>query len=305
MTNRIVFFQYGGPEVLQLVDVAEPVPGEGQVRVRIRAAGVNRVDCRIRRGEFAAADGSDPFPQTLGNEFAGVVDQVGPGVADLSVGDEVLGFATAEAYAEHLVVPADAVTRKPPGLAWEVAGSLSAVGQTAWNALRELRITARETLLVHAAAGGVGTVAVQLAVRLGAQVVGTASERNHDYLRSLGAVPVAYGDGLAARVRELCPNGIDAALDGAGGEAITASLELVADRDRIGTLVDQAAADKYGIRRLRGTRSAQILAELAELCASGALRLPVSKTFPLKDAAEAHREMETGHVRGKIALLMD
>jgi enoyl reductase len=139
----------------------------------------------------------------------------------------------------------------------------------------------------------------------GAQVVGTASERNHDYLRSLGAVPVAYGDGLAARVRELCPNGIDAALDGAGGEAITASLELVADRDRIGTLVDQAAADKYGIRRLRGTRSAQILAELAELCASGALRLPVSKTFPLKDAAEAHREMETGHVRGKIALLMD
>lgn len=305
MARRIVFCEYGPPDVLHLVDAPEPTAGPGQVRVRVRAAGVNPVDCRIRRGEFASAREPDVFPQTLGNEFAGVVDQVGPHVPNVSVGDEVLGFAAAQAYTDHLVVAADAITRKPANVSWEVAGSLSAAGQTAWNALRELRVTAGETLLVHAGAGGVGTVAVQLGVRLGARVIGTASPRNHDYLRSLGAIPVSYGDGLVERVRQVAPGGVDAALDAVGGAAVTASIALVANRERIGTLVDQTAADTLGIRRLRGTRSARILAKLAALCDSNDLRILVSQTYPLKDAAQAHREMETGHVRGKIALVMD
>ncbi|WP_243710213.1 NADP-dependent oxidoreductase [Micromonospora sp. KC213] len=305
MSGKVVFYEYGDPDVLRLVSAPERDAGPGQVRVRVKAAGVNPVDCRIRRGEFAAPDGTDAFPQTLGNEFAGIVDQVGPDVSGFAVGDEVLGFAGAEAYAEHVVVPTDAVTRKPDGVDWEMAGALSAVGQTAWNALRELRVASGETLLVHAAAGGVGTVIVQLATRLGATVIGTASDRNHDYLRSLGAIPVTYGPGLSKRVRDLAPRGVDAALDAVGGDAITVSLDLVDDHTRIGTLVDQSAADRFGIRRLRGARSATILAELVTLCQKGELRLPVTRVYPLKDAKEAHRAMETGHVRGKIALVVE
>ncbi|MFV2022780.1 NADP-dependent oxidoreductase [Micromonospora sp. LOL_023] len=306
MSTKIVFYEYGEPDVLRLVEFSEPEAAAGQVRVQIRAAGVNPVDCKIRRGAFSGLGGEpDIFPQTLGNEFAGVVDQVGEDVVGVSVGDEVFGFANAEAYGKHLLVTPEQFTAKPAELSWETAGSLSAVGQTAWNALRELQVCAGDTLLVHAAAGGVGTVAVQLAVASGVHVIGTASQRNHDYLRSLGAYPVEYGDGLTDRVRELAPSGVDATLDAIGGAAIAASLELVSDRERIGTLVDQDAANRFGIKRLRGTRSSAILAELAAQCAAGNLKLPISKAFSLKDAADAHREVETGHVRGKVTLVVD
>ncbi|MBC2906283.1 NADP-dependent oxidoreductase [Streptomyces cupreus] len=301
MAMAIAFSEYGGPEVLSPLEIAEPVAGPGEVRVRVRAAGVNPVDVKLRRGDFA---GMVPvtFPQRLGNEFAGVIDQVGADVSAFAEGDEVLGFTAMAAYAEVLTVPADSVTAKPDALPWEVAGALSAVGQTAANALRELKVGAGETLLVHAAAGGVGTVAVQLARRLGARVIGTASERNHDYLRSLGAEPVRYGAGLVERVRALAPGGVDVVLDAVGGEAVDASLELVADRARIGTTVDQKAADEHGIVRLRGARSAELLAELAGLAAGGELVLPIAAAHPLTAAAEAHREVETGHVRGKVVL---
>ncbi|MFF3349287.1 NADP-dependent oxidoreductase [Streptomyces sp. NPDC002779] len=301
MATAMAFAAYGGPEVLRPLELEEPVAGPGEVRVRVRAAGVNPVDVKLRRGDFA---GMVPvtFPQRLGNEFAGVVDQVGTDVTGLAVGDEVLGFTAMAAYAEVLTVPAGSVTAKPGALSWEVAGALSAVGQTAYNALRELKVGPGDTLLVHAAAGGVGTVAVQLARRLGARVIGTASERNHAYLRSLGAEPAVYGDGLAERVRALAPEGVDVVLDAVGGEAVQASLELVPDRSRIGTTVDQKAADEHGIVRLRGARSAGILAELAELAAAGDLVLPVSSAHALTAAAEAHREVEGGHVRGKVVL---
>jgi enoyl reductase len=305
MASSVVFRSYGDPDVLELVEVPAPTAGEKEVRVRVRAAGVNPVDCKIRRGAFATADEPDVFPQTLGNEFAGVVDQVGSAVTGVSVGDEVLGFATATAYAEYVVVPAEQVTGKPAGLAWEAAGSLSAVGQTAYHALRTLQVAAGETLLVHAAAGGVGTVAVQLARHQGATVIGTASPRNHPYLRALGVTPVPYGDDLVERVQVMAPGGVDAALDAVGGAAIPASLELVSDRSRVGTLVDQEAATRYGIHRLRGARSAETLAELAALAASGVLRLSIWRSFPLAAAAEAHREVETGHVRGKVVLTVD
>ncbi|MFH9656836.1 NADP-dependent oxidoreductase [Streptomyces sp. NPDC017248] len=301
MATAITFAAYGGPEVLAVSEVEEPVAGPGEVRVRVRAAGVNPVDVKVRRGDFHGMTPAS-FPQRLGNEFAGVVDQVGADVTGCAVGDEVLGYTAMRAYADVLTVPADSVVPKPAGLPWEVAGALSAAGQTAVNALRELKVTAGETLLVHAAAGGVGTVAVQLARRLGARVIGTASERNHDYLRSLGADPVAYGDGLVERVRALAPEGVDVVLDAVGGAAVTASLDLVADRSRIGTTVDQRAADEHGMIRLRGARSAAVLAELARLAAAGELVLPITAAYPLASAADAHRDVESGHVRGKVVL---
>ncbi|MGV9456098.1 NADP-dependent oxidoreductase [Streptomyces sp. NPDC003635] len=299
MATAVAFSAYGGPEVLRPLEFQEPVAGPGEVRVRVRAAGVNPVDVKLRRGDF---EGMVPvtFPQRLGNEYAGVIDQVGAEVTGFAVGDEVLGFTAMAAYTEVLTVPADAVAVKPGALSWEVAGALSAVGQTAYNALRELKVGAGDTLLVHAAAGGVGTVAVQLARRLGARVIGTASERNHDYLRSLGAEPVVYGEGLVARVRDIAP--VDVVLDAVGGAAVDASLELVADRSRIGTTVDQRAADEHGIVRLRGARSADVLAELAGLAAGGELVLPISASYALTAAEEAHREVEGGHVRGKVVL---
>jgi enoyl reductase len=304
MARAIVFSSYGDPSVLHEVDADEPVAGPGQIRVHVKTAGVNPVDYKMRRGDFADVAPAS-FPQTLGNEFAGVVDQVGDGVTAFEIGSQVLGFTSAAAYAEFVVVGADQVTAKPAGMPWEVAGALSAAGQTACNALQELRVAAGETLLIHGATGGVGTVAVQLARSAGVTVIGTASPANHDYLRSLGAIPVAYGDGLVSRVRALAPNGIDAALDLAGGEAITASLALVADIDRIGTTVDAEAAQKYRIRRLRGVRSAQTLAALADLHSKGELQILIAATYPLDQAAAAHHDLETGHIRGKIVLTAD
>jgi enoyl reductase len=314
MAVAIAFSAYGGPEVLHQIDVPDPLPGTGQVRVRVRAAGVNPVDCKLRRGDF---DGVVPvtFPQRLGNEFAGVVDAVGEpaegsagdsaGGSSFKVGDEVLGFTAANAYTHVLVVGTDQVARKPRAMPWEVAGSLSAVGQTALNAVGALRIGPGECFLVHAAAGGVGTVAVQLAVSKGATVIGTASERNHAYLWSLGAIPVSYGPGLVERVRGLAPDGVDAALDAIGGEAVAASVELGIDPDRIGTIVDETAAKRFGVHRLRGVRSAANLEMLAGLYDEGALALPITATFPLSEVADAHRIVETGHVRGKVALTVE
>ena len=304
MASSVVFDEFGGPDVLRLVETAPAEPGPGQIRVRVRAAGVNPIDCKIRRGEFSGGRPATPG-STLGNEFAGVVDLLGPGTTGWEVGSEVLGFASAAAYTQSLVIAADQVVPKPAGISWELAGALSAVGQTAYNSLRELKVTAGETLLVHAAAGGVGTVAVQLARRAGATVIGTAGAHNHDYLRSLGAIPVSYGDGLEQRVRQLAPSGVDVAFDCIGGGAIEVSVALVADRDRIGTIVDQQAAERFGIRRLRGTRSADVLDRIARQVAAGELIVPIWRAFPLADAAAAHREVETGHVRGKVVLVMD
>ncbi|SBW28879.1 alcohol dehydrogenase zinc-binding domain-containing protein [Candidatus Protofrankia californiensis] len=203
-----------------------------------------------------------------------------------------------------MVAGVDQIVAKPPTLAWDLAGGLSLVGQGAFRFLEELQVTEGETLLIHAAAGGVGTVASQLALLRGATVIGTAGEGNHDYLRSLGVIPVSYGDGLLDRVRALAPNGVQAALDAIGGSATEVSVELVADRDRVGTLVDvETAIEKYGIRRLVGGRSTATLGYLAELAARGTLRLPTT-TFPLDEVVLAHQKVQGGHVRGKVVLTM-
>ena len=293
--------RYGGPDAIEPIELPDPVPGAGQVRVRVRAAGVQPWDVKLRRGEMRDWKQLQ-FPYVLGNDFAGVVDALGEGVTDVRVGEEVLGFANAGAYAEAIVVPATAVVTKPQVMPWDVAGGLSASGQTAFNALQDLAVGEGDVLLVHAAAGGVGTFAVQLARHWGATVIGTASPANHDYLRSIGAVPVEYGPGLADRVRAVAPH-VDVVLDCVGGDAISASLDLGVARDRIGTIADFAAAERYGIRRPGGTRTPEKLAELVRLHEKGVLHL-TTRPIPFQRAVEAHRIVETGHGRGKVVLVL-
>ncbi|MFF5108855.1 NADP-dependent oxidoreductase [Streptosporangium sp. NPDC000509] len=302
MPTVIALTRFGPPDVLRPFQVETPRPGPGQALVRIRAAGVNPVDYKIRRGDFV---GTEPacFPQRLGNEFAGTVIALGPAApadGSIAVGTDVMGSAAAQAYAEVLVADIDGLVVKPPSIPWETAGGLPAVGQTAHVALSQLGVGAGDVVLVHAAAGGVGTVAVQLARDLGARVIGTAGEHNHDYLRDLGAIPTTYGPGLFDRVRALAPDGIDVALDLVGGEALTTSLALVDDRRRIGTTVDQNAVREHGVQRVGG-RSLAALREVVDRAATGRLILPV-RTFPLQDAVAAHRVVESGHVRGKVVL---
>jgi NADPH:quinone reductase-like Zn-dependent oxidoreductase len=301
--RAITIREYGPPEVLRLETLPDPEPGPGQVRVRVRAAGVQPVDCAVRAGAFRDG-GPFPirFPQVLGNEFAGVVDRLGEGVSEWSPGDEVVGFESLASYAELVVVDADHLVARPAGMPGEEAGALSASGQTAHTVLEELAITAGETILVHGAAGGVGTMAVQIARARGATVIGTASEANHDYLRRLGAIPTTYGAGLVERVRALVPAGVDAAFDTAGRGALHASVKLVAHRERIATIVDFALADALGLRGIRSRRSAERLAELTGMYDRGELRVHVRRTFPLHEAAAAHREVERGHGWGKVVL---
>lgn len=301
--RAVVFGEYGGPDVLEIADVEPPDVGPEQVRVRVEAAGAQPFDAIFRSGAAAQWLGA-AFPQQLGNEIAGVVTEVGRDATGFAVGDEVLGWVAFRGYAEEAVVGVKQLVRKPAGMPWAEAGALSASAQTASTALEDLAIGPGDTLLVHAAAGGVGSFAVQLAREHGATVIGTASERNHEYLRSLGAVPVAYGDGLPDRVRAAATDGVDAALDAAGTEeALRVSTALVADPQRVGTLVAPQLAKQLGARALGTRRSTARLTELTELYERGRLRVLLYRTYDLADAAAAHRELETGHVRGKIVLL--
>lgn len=299
--RAITVTEAGPPDVLALGEVPTPEPGPGEVRIRVMAAGVQPADAAARRG---ATPPGVARPRVLvpGNEMAGLVDAVGPGVAAFAEGDAVIAFTTFGAYAEHAVVPAAQVVAKPAAMPWDEAAALSASGQTAHTALEDLGVSAGETLVVHAAAGGVGTMAVQLAVARGARVIGTARPANHDYLRGLGAEPVEYGDGLIERVRALAPGGADAALDAIGNGALAASLGFVSDRRRIGTVADAAGAERLGLRAIRTRRSAARLAELTALAEAGALHVHVSERLPLHEAARAHRLIESGHVRGKLVL---
>lgn len=297
--KAVLYRRTGGPEVLSWDDIETPEAGPGEVRVRVLAAGVQPIDCAIRSG--VTPEWLTPqLPGIPGNEFAGVVDQAGGGFAE---GDGVLGFGFTRAAAEYVVVPAAQVTTKPAGMPWEVAGGFSGAAQTAHIALELLRAAPGETLLVHGAAGAVCGVAVQLARAAHARVVGTASAANQDYLRSLGVEPVVYGPGLADRLRALVPAGPELVLDGAGGEALDLSLALCADRSRILTLVDHDRAAALGVRTTENLRSAARLAGLAARYAAGELRFPIRRAYSMAEAADAHREVETGHGRGKVVLV--
>jgi len=310
-SRRVVAAAFGGPESLAVEEVTLPDPGPHEVHVEVRASGVNPADVKAYRGPGDPAK----LPVLLGYEAAGVVAAVGEGAADdqgaLAVGDEVIVFRTRGAYAADLVVPDSTLTRKPDALDWPQAAGLLLAGATAVHTLEATGVREGDTVLVHGASGGVGLYAVQLARLRGARVVATAGERNHDLLRELGAEPVAYGDGLLDRVRALAPEGVDAALDLVGtDEAMDVSLALV-DRDRIATIANFARGPREGVKLLGGGPGADAgdalragaRPELARLAGSGQLRVLVAATYPLDDAADAHRQIATGHTTGKIVLL--
>lgn len=303
--RAMAFSKFGPPEVLRLTELVEPQAGAGEVRVRIKAAGVMPFDYGVRSG-WTPAGYTMTFPEIPGNEFAGIIDQVGEGVTGFSVGDEVLGFNMLKCYAEYVAVKSDQIVIKPENMPWEVAGGFSGNGQGAHLALTALGALEGDTVLIHGAAGGLGTFAIQLAKIWGAAtVIGTASESNHDYLRSLGAIPVSYGEGLVDRVRAVAQGGVDAALDAAGPEALRASMELVKNKERIRTMVSFDLANELGIRPIIGTRTAARLAELCDIYAQGKLHIHIRKVFPLDQAASAHREVESRHGRGKVVLTVN
>ncbi|MGO1001934.1 NADP-dependent oxidoreductase [Lysobacter sp. CA196] len=295
--KAVVFDRYGAPEVLHAIELPMPQAGPGEVRVRVRAAGVRPSDIALRRG-VGAADAGQAFPRRLGNEFAGIVDQVGTGVHDLQVGDEVLGWAVAMSYAEVLTVPAEQVVHKPQTMSWAVAGALPSTGQSV------LGVEHGHTVLIHGAASGIGSVAVQLARAWGAQVIGSAAANDHDYLRSLGAQPVLDDRRGLEQTHALAPHGVDAIFDALGSEVHEGWLALGAAPSRIATLCDSDQARRLGLRTLRSQRSRAHLHELMAMHVRHGLLVHVREMFPLTRAAEAHRAVERGHGRGKVVLMV-
>jgi NADPH:quinone reductase-like Zn-dependent oxidoreductase len=298
------FSRFGGPEVLEIADLPDPHPGPGQVRIAVCAAGVNPSDWKKREGLM------DPeLPQTMGHEAAGVVDELGEGVADVAVGDRVFGLS-AEGAAQAELAVLSFYAPIPPSLDFADAAVLPAAIETATRALDQLGVGAGAgrggTLLINGASGSVGSAAVQLALARGVRVIGTASPASHDYLRSLGAEPVAYGEGLAGRVRALAPDGVDAALDVAGSGVLPELIELAGGPEHVVTIADFGGAREHGVRFSRGDtgRAVHVLAEIGELIESGRFTLPVAQTFPLAEIAQAHRTGEDGHVRGKLVLVI-
>ncbi|MFB6662018.1 NADP-dependent oxidoreductase [[Kitasatospora] papulosa] len=303
--KAIVFDAFGGTEVLHEAEIGIPQPGPGQVRVRVRAVGVNPVDGKIRSGAMEAI-----FPTTLpavpGGEIAGVVGAVGEDVDQLKVGDEVLGWSDTGSYAQYALAPATVLAPKPAGLDWANAAALPVASDGAERVLDLLDVSAGETLLIHGASGALGTIAVQLAVARGARVIGTAGPANQEYVTSLGATALVYGDNLVQRVRELAPEGVDAVFDAAGKGALEDSITLRGGTTRIVTTADFRAAE-LGIVFAEGPqrRSAARLAELAEEAADGTLVTTLSATYPLAEAAKAQQASDAGHNRGKIVLTVD
>jgi NADPH:quinone reductase len=314
MPSAVIATAFGGPEVLSVVEEPLAEPGPGQARIAVRAAGVNPVDYKSYSGAFGADPGR--LPIRLGSEAAGVVTATGQDVAGpagpVAVGDEVIAYRAPGAYATDLVVPAAALVPKPAALDWAQAAGLMVTGVTAWHLLTVTDVHEGDTVLIHGGAGGVGLMALQLAAGRRATAVVTASPARHGFLRDLGAVPVAYGPGLAGRVRAAAPGGVDAALDLVGtDEALDVSLELVADRARIATIAGFARGFQEGIKVLGGAPGADPGTEirdaarlkLTRLAQDRALRVFVTQTFPLALAADAHRASMTGHTTGKIALI--
>ncbi len=295
------FSRFGGPEVLEIVDLPDPHPGPGQVRIAVRAAGVNASDWKKRQGLM-----DQDLPQTMGYEAAGIIDELGDGVTDVAIGDGVFGFSADGAAQAELAVLSDYAPISPP-LDFAAAAALPAAVETAARALDQLGVESGSTVLINGASGSVGSAAVQLAVARGARVIGTGSPATHEFLRSLGAEPVAYGDGMAERVHELAPGGVDLALDVAGSGVLPELIELAGNPEHVITIADFAGAQRYGVRFSRGDsgRAVYALAQVGELIQSGRFTLPVGQTFRLADVATAHRVGEAGHVRGKLVLLVE
>jgi len=302
--KAVRFDEYGGVDVLKVVDVPKPEPGPGQVLVQVKAAGINPGEAKIRDGQLHSRWPST-FPSGEGSDLAGVVAQTGPGVTGWSAGDEVIGYTDNRAsHAEYVVVEAQNLTAKPAALPWEVAGSLFVVGATAYAAVRAVTLTEGDTMVVSGAAGGVGSIAVQLARLAGAIVIGLASEVHHEWLTGHGVIPVAYGDGVADRIRQVTGK-VDAFIDTVGGDYVELALSLGVVPSRIDTIARFDAVEKYGIKAEGNAAgaSASTLAELARLIVDGKLDVPIAGTFPLSQVQDAYRLLEQGHIGGKVVLV--
>jgi NADPH:quinone reductase-like Zn-dependent oxidoreductase len=300
--KAVRFGGYGGIEVLHVVDVPVPEPAQGQVLVKVKAASINPGETKIREGLFHKVWPAS-FPSGEGSDLAGIVTQVGIGVEAVTIGDEVIGFTDRRAsHAEYVVVDAQNLTRKPANVSWEVAGSLAVAGSTAYASVRAVSLKQGDTVAVSGAAGGVGSITVQLARQAGAEVIGIAGQANRDWLTTHGIKPVTYGDDLANRLREAA---IDAFIDTYGQGYVKIAIELGVAPDRINTIIDFAAAKQYGVKTdgSQAALNAAVLAELARLIAAGELEVPIAATFPLGDVRGAFQLLERGHTRGKIVLL--
>ncbi|KUG55389.1 MULTISPECIES: NADP-dependent oxidoreductase [Kocuria] len=304
--KALTYARYGGSEVLELTDLPEPKVPPGWVLVKVRSAAINPVDWKIMSG------GLDPlmevqFPVVPGWDVSGVVERVGIDVPEWAPGDEVVSYARTDwvhggTMAEYVALPSRLLAPKPASVDWDRAASLPLAGLTAYQVLGRLDVAEAETVLVHNASGGVGGCAVQLAVARGARVIGTASEANHDYLRGLGAEPVAYGDGLPERVRELAPEGVDVVVDLVGG-VVEQTLAVLKDGGRHASVADDAV-EAHGGTWMWVRPSAEDLTELGRLVDRGVLRIELARSVPLAEAVEAYRLSQEGHVRGKIAVRM-
>lgn len=304
MARAVRFDKYGDLDVLQVVEVERPIPGPGKVLVRVKAAGINPGEASIRKGLFAERWPAT-FPSGQGTDLAGVVEEAGPGVTNFRRGDEVIGFSNERSsQAELVLVDASNLVPRPANVSWEQAGALFVAGTTAYAAVRSVALKAGDTVVISGAAGGVGSIAVQLARSAGAKVIGLAGEANHQWLTGHGVIPVAYGDGVEDRIRAASGGKVDAFVDTFGGGYVELALKLGVAKDRIDTIIDFAAAAKHGVKTEGNYQaaSADVLAQLAGQLAAGRLEIPIAKVYPLAEVRDAYRELEQRHTRGKIVL---
>jgi NADPH:quinone reductase-like Zn-dependent oxidoreductase len=300
--KAVRFDKYGGIDVLHVDDVPVPEPAQGEVLVQVKAASINPGEAKIREG-LMHARWPATFPSGEGSDLAGIVTKIGAGVEGVKAGDEVIGFTDHRAsHAEYVVVEAQNLTRKPANVSWQVAGSLPIAGSTAYAAVRAVSLKPGDTVAISGAAGGIGSIAVQLARRAGAEVIGIAGPSNHAWLTAHGVKPLAYGDKLAGQLREA---GIDAFVDANGSGYVKLAIDLGIPADRIDTIIDFAAAQQYEVKTegAQAALNAAVLAELAGLVAAGDLEVPIAATFPLAEVRAAYQQLEQGHTRGKIVLL--
>jgi NADPH:quinone reductase len=303
--RAVRFDQYGDRDVLYIAEIDTPQPAAGEVLVEVRAAAINPGEAAIRKG-FLHERFPATFPSGEGTDLAGVVSAVGEGVGDFVPGDEVLGWSwKRSSQAEYVTVPVEQIVPKPPELSWEIAGSLNVAGATAWAAVAAVKAQPGETVAVSSAAGGVGSIAVQLLRLRGSTVIGIASASNQDWLRGHGVIAVEYGDGLQDRIRDAAPRGLDAFVDTYGPEYINLALALGVAPERIDTVASFERAAEVGAKTdgsvVGSTR--EVMAKLAALAVSGELDVPIAATYPLDRVKDAFAELEQGHTRGKIVLI--
>ncbi len=303
--KAVKFNNYGGIDVLNVVDVPQPVPGKKQVLVKVKAAGINPGESTIREGKMADQWPST-FPSGEGSDFAGVIAQVGTDVTNFKEGDEVIGFSNeCASHAEFVLAEPSNLIKRSVKISWAEAGSLFVVGTTAYAAVKAIALQAGDTVVVSAAAGGVGSVVVQLAKNAGAKVIGVASKENHEWLSTHGIIPVAYGNEMEEDIKKAAGGKIDAFIDAFGKGYVALAIKLGVAPERIDTIIDFEAAQKYGVKTDGNSKAAtaEVLAELAQLMENGQLEIPIAKIYPLTEVREAYREIEKRHTHGKIVLV--